>query len=302
MFLRPRYSELESRSLADTSVDFLGKKYKLPVIPSNMEDVISIDNAKQLASNGYYYIMHRFGDIKSRYEELDASEMNISIGVTDDDKRFIEGFIYTPFSITIDVAHAHHSNVKSMVDHLKHVYRGESYNNRPRIIAGNVATADGFKFLYDLGVDAIKVGIGTGSICTTKYKTGFHLPIAYSIYECANLRLHIPLIADGGLRHYGDVAKALTLGATMVMGGGWFASCIDSPAKIIHGKKIYRGSTSFEAKGHNSHVEGRALELDEGITYMERMEEIRQSLASSISYAGGKDLTAFNHVEWSLQK
>ena len=84
----------------------------------------------------------------------------------------------------------------------------------------------------------------------------------------------------------------------MVMSGGWFASCIDSPAKIIGGKKVYRGSTSYEVKGERRHVEGRTLELEEGLTYEQRLLEIKQALQSSISYAGGEDLTAFNFVEW----
>jgi GMP reductase len=112
--------------------------------------------------------------------------------------------------------------------------------------------------------------------------------------------LDVPIIADGGARHYGDVAKALVLGATMVMSGGWFANCLDSPAKIVQGKKVYRGSTSYEAKGQRKHIEGRTLELDEGIVYSERLQEIHDALCSSISYAGGKDLSAFNHVEWKL--
>ena len=84
------------------------------------------------------------------------------------------------------------------------------------------------------------------------------------------------------------------------MSGGWFASCVDSPAKIVSGKKIFRGSTSFDLKGVNKHIEGRTLFLDEGATYKERMEEISQSLRSSISYAGGNDLEAFTSVEWGL--
>jgi GMP reductase len=109
----------------------------------------------------------------------------------------------------------------------------------------------------------------------------------------------IPIIADGGVKHYGDIAKALVFGASMVMSGGWFASCIDSPAQIKDGKKIYRGSTSYELKGNKRHVEGRQLEVDSTVTYVERLYEIKQALASAISYAGGEDLSAFNNVKWA---
>ena len=189
-----------------------------------------------------------------------------------------------------------------MLRHL-HTAFDPSYAERPKFIAGNVATADGYKFLCDSGADAVKVGIGGGSICTTRYKTGFHVPTAYSVWECRQEdHYDVPIIADGGAKHFGDVAKALVLGADMVMSGRWFAECIDSPAKIEHGKKIYRGSTSYEAKGHNNHVEGQTIEIERACTYKERLLEIKQALQSSISYAGGKDLAAFNSVKWFLWK
>jgi GMP reductase len=128
------------------------------------------------------------------------------------------------------------------------------------------------------------------------------LPTLQSVYEAVNFLKtkdrKVAIIADGGAKHYGDIAKALTFGATALMSGSWFASCLDSPAKMVDGKKIYRGSTSFELKGENKHIEGRTLTLDGGFTYAERMEEISQALKSAISYAGGKDLSAFKSVEW----
>lgn len=299
--LIPKYSELESRTNADTSLEFLGIKGKLPVIPANMADVISIELAKQLADYNYFYIMHRFGNMGD-YDQLDNYKMSISVGINDCDKEFLNNFVFTPHWICVDVAHAHHLKVERMLKFLYNLYKGESYSNRPKFIVGNVATAEGYKFLCENGADAVKISIGSGSICTTRYQTGFYVPSAYSVWECAQLKLGVPIIADGGAKHYGDVAKALTLGATAIMSGGWFASCIDSPAKIVHGKKLYRGSTSYEAKKQRKHIEGRTLELDEGITYIEKLEEIKQALCSSISYAGGKDLSAFNSVEWKLLK
>jgi GMP reductase len=214
----------------------------------------------------------------------------------------LDELVMTPAFITVDVAHADHQNVADMLKHLQKTFEHSGgYIERPKFIAGNVATADGYKFLCDSGADAVKVGIGGGSICTTRYKTGFHVPTAYSVWECRqDTRYDVPIIADGGAKHFGDVAKALTLGADMVMSGRWFAECIDSPAKIEHGKKIYRGSTSYEAKGHNNHVEGQTIEIERACTYKERLLEIQQALQSSISYAGGKDLSAFNSVRWLL--
>lgn len=303
--LRPKYSELPSRSKADTSITFLGQKYRLPVVPANMQDVISWDIADALQLNDYFYIMHRFGDANTNIPAktlagMDTKLFSISLGVNDDSKKEFEvltkeGHIPTP--ITIDVAHGHHKKVSDMIKWLQG-YCGIKFT--PHIIAGNVATSDGYRFLCDLGVDAVKVGIGGGSICSTRYKTGFHIPTAYSVWECAKIGWETPIIADGGAKHFGDIAKALVLGADMVMSGRWFAECLDSPAKIKGGKKIYRGSTSYEAKGDNKHVEGHTLEITEGCTYADRLEELQQALQSSISYAGGKDLSAFNSVEWNL--
>lgn len=138
------------------------------------------------------------------------------------------------------------------------------------------------------------------SICTTRYETGFHLPTAYSVYKISQLGMDIPIIADGGIKHRGDIAKALVLGADMVMCGRLFASCIDSPAKIQDGKKIYRGSTSYQAKGHDTHVEGKTIELEGELTYTKQLVKIQESLSSSISYAGGRDLNCLKHVEWKF--
>lgn len=299
VYLRPRYSELPSRELADTTSNFLGHSYCLPVVPANMEDVISYQNAEFLSQNLFFYIMHRFKGMTNSFLESYIRNpiklLSISVGVGDSSKKDLEVPVI-PDYITIDLAHGHHSNIKDMINFIR-----SKYSSVPKIIAGNVATADGYKFLCDLGVDAVKVGIGGGSICTTRYETGFHLPTAYSVWECAQTGIDIPIIADGGIKHRGDIAKALVLGADMVMCGGLFASCIDSPAKIVHGKKIYRGSTSYESKGNTNHVEGKTIEIDEGITYAEQLDKIHQALCSSISYAGGKDLSAFNNVEWYIK-
>ena len=305
IYLLPKYSELNSRFDADTSVKFLGQQWKLPVVPANMQDVMSWTIANSLHVNRFFYIMHRFENANQNVpanirEYMDCNLFSISLGVNDASKREYDALLNNktiPNTITIDVAHGYHKKVAEMIQWLKSAY----YLEPPKIIAGNVATSDGYKFLCDLGVDAVKVGIGGGSICTTKNKTGFHVPTAYAVWDCAtNGDRDVPIIADGGAKHFGDIAKALVLGADMVMSGRWFAECIDSPAQIEHGKKIYRGSTSFQAKGHNNHIEGQTLEIEHACTYKERLIEIQQALQSSISYAGGKDLSCFNNVEWRL--
>lgn len=301
--LRPNFSYLHSRSDADTSVEFLGRRFNLPVIPANMKDVIDVSNALWLGDNGYFYIMHRFDDATKKFIKIanDFQLKTISISIGTNDYKDVLGYAidnkYRIDYITVDVAHGHHENIEPVIKYFR-----DNFTSETKFIVGNVATTEGVEYLVNLGVDAIKVGIGGGSICTTKYQTGFHLPTLHSVYEANQVMINrenpIPIIADGGAKYYGDIAKSLTFGATMIMSGGWFASCIDSPAKIIGGKKVYRGSTSYEAKGDRRHVEGRTLELEEGLTYKERMKEIKDALSSSISYAGGKDLTAFNFVNW----
>jgi GMP reductase len=310
--LRPKRSKLTSRDNADTSLVFCGKKFNLPVVPANMRDVISVQNAEWLSKNGYFYIYHRFGNDHEESENCLSTVyflkranhdnwplISISVGVGETSKKDVltaKALRLRVDFITIDVAHAHHENIKPMIDFIR-----ESLPET-KLIVGNVATGDGVAYLCELGVDAIKVGVGGGSICTTRYMTGFHLPTLQSVYEAEEVMAargwDIPIIADGGAKHFGDVAKALVFGANMVMSGGWFAACIDSPAKIVDGRKVYRGSTSYELKGHHRHVEGIKLELVEGATYQERLLEIKDAIRSSISYAGGEDLGAFDFVDW----
>ena len=303
VYLIPKYSSLNSRDDADTSVFLCGYKFNIPVVPANMVDVISFENAKFLSNSGYFYIMHRFNNITPQFikwaNQNELKIVSVSVGVKEiyNDLSEAKEKGYRIDFITIDVAHAHHKNVKGAVDEVKKLFP------KSKLIIGNVATADGVSYLIDLGADIIKCGLGGGSICSTKHMTGFHIPTLQSVAYANEVMMDIrgwdvPIIADGGAKHYGDIAKAIRFGASMVMSGGWFASCIDSPAKIINGKKLYRGSTSYELKGHNHHIEGRQLELLEGTTYEQRLTEIKEAIQSSISYAGGQDLSAFETLEY----
>ncbi len=299
ILLTANYSELESRDLAGTFCRLCGKTFRLPVIPANMQDVIDVDIARYLANNGYFYIMHRFDNITASFVRTANSEkwplISISTGVESGSLRELETIRDSLFGvhfITIDVAHGHHKKVEEGIKWIK--------RNLPQanIIAGNVMTPEAVKFLYEAGADAVKIGIGQGSICTTRFQTGFSMPMFTCIQECVQ-GTNLPLIADGGIQYPGDIAKALVAGATMVMSGKLFAPCIDSPAKIINNKKQYRGSTSLAAKRHNKHIEGITLDLEADITFAERIQEITEALQSAISYAGGENLTAFKKVKWT---
>jgi len=140
------------------------------------------------------------------------------------------------------------------------------------------------------------------SICSTFNKTGFTVPMFSCCLQCAPVceKYDVPFIADGGIKEFGDIAKALCAGANLCMAGGIFAECIDSPAEIINGHKQYRGSTSFEMKGVHNHIEGKKIEIVHSVKYSERLEELKQALQSSVSYAGGADLSVFNLVNYII--
>ena len=311
--LIPNYSELYSRADADTSVEFLGTKFMLPVTPANMKSVIDMDLANKLSEDGYFYVMHRFGnslrDVVTQRNEENWSLISVSMGVKMNDKKDIVAlskYKQRIDYITIDIAHGHCSRMKTAIECIK------KYMPSTKIIAGNVCTGTAVRDLYEWGADAVKVGIGQGSPCTTKYKTGFTMPMFSCVKLCSNLQggcwedeSHgpIPIIADGGVKHNGDIAKALVAGATMVMAGGMFASCSDSPAacstigNVTH--KAYFGSASAENKGHNNNIEGKLTNIaSNGMTYESKLNEIRQDIQSSISYSGGESLSCFKKVSY----
>lgn len=311
IFLKPNFNTVESRSEIDTSVNFCGHIFKLPVIPANMKCCVDSDICRMLDFNNYFYIMHRFDTDINKFVE-DANDrtwlgnlktISISVGIQFKDEALINNLANRKLRvdfITIDVAHGHHSKVANQIKVIK--------DNLPeaKVIAGNVATPDGVKYLQDSGADAVKVGIGGGYACTTKDKTGFTYPMFTCIQECSRVA-RVPIIADGGVRCNGDIAKALVAGAALVMCGSIFASCSDSPAPVVrdeHGRKYkqYYGSASIHNKKNNKNVEGtmRLMETD-NFTYIKKMNEIQEDLQSAISYAGGRDLSSLLNVQYGVR-
>jgi GMP reductase len=302
IYLVPRYSELTTRKNADTSIRFGSKTFKLPVMPSNMKAVIDVKWAKWLSENDYMYVMHRFDNITYSFVQQANTEnwktISISVGVNKESEDVLRECANDKLRIdyiTIDVAHGHHVLVKRMLSVIR------KYYPYVFIIAGNTATPEATLDIEMWGADATKCCIGSGMACSTKLKTGFHVPSFTCVLNCVSVAKK-PVIADGGITTYGDIAKALVAGATMVMCGGMFASCSDSPAPfdVGVGKKVYYGNASSRAKGNNVHVEGFDVALVSDITLAQKLAEMQEALQSSISYAGGYNLKSFLKTDYVI--
>lgn len=306
--LIPAKSIVNSRSECDTSVNFGGYTFKLPVVPANMQTVIDEKLAILLAKKGYFYIMHRFQpesrlafvkDMKSR--GLIAS---ISVGVKEEEYSFIQRLAVEnliPEFITIDIAHGHSNAVIQMIQHIKKLLPNSF------VIAGNVATPEAVRELEHAGADATKIGVGPGKACITKIKTGF----GTGGWQLAALRwcakaASKPIIADGGIRTHGDIAKSIRFGASMVMIGSLFAGHEESPGACVEKDgvlyKEYFGSASEFQKGERKNVEGKKLLVEHKGSVIDTLIEMEQDLQSSISYAGGNKLDAIRHVDYVIVK
>ncbi|MFD1777647.1 GMP reductase [Fredinandcohnia salidurans] len=306
--LIPAKCIVNSRSECDTTVEFGGHTFKLPVVPANMQTIIDENIALFLAENGYFYIMHRFNpekrvdfikDMQSR--GLIAS---ISVGVKPEEYTFVEQLAeenLVPEFITIDIAHGHSNSVIEMIKHIK------AHLPKSFVIAGNVGTPEAVRELENAGADATKVGIGPGKVCITKIKTGFGTggwQLA-ALRWCAKAATK-PVIADGGIRTHGDIAKSIRFGAKMVMIGSLFAGHEESPGETteVEGKlvKEYFGSASEFQKGEKKNVEGKKIYVEHKGSLKDTLKEMEQDLQSSISYAGGTKLDSIRHVDYVIVK
>lgn len=306
--LIPNKCIVNSRSECDTIVVLGNHSFKMPVVPANMQTIIDEKIAKFLAENGYFYIMHRFDEdgripfVKRMKEKGLIS--SISVGVKENEYLFVEELAQeglVPDYITIDIAHGHSNSVINMIQHIKKLLPDTF------VIAGNVGTPEAVRELENAGADATKVGIGPGKVCITKIKTGF----GTGGWQLAALRwcakaARKPIIADGGIRTHGDIAKSVRFGATMVMIGSLFAGHEESPGetKVENGKimKEYFGSASEFQKGEKKNVEGKKIFVPFKGSLKDTLVEMQQDLQSSISYAGGNDLEAIRKVDYVIVK
>lgn len=314
--LVPEFGVCSSRSECSTDITLGNHTFKLPVVPANMKSVIDVGHAHWLSQNDYFYVMHRFDIDIAKFVDTANRESwkstSISLGVKPADIELVNNFkswgSHIDF-ITVDIAHGYSNLMQEMLSHIR-----EKLGDKVFVIAGNVCNPEAVAALASWGADAVKVGIGQGSPCTTKDKTGFTMPMFTSVLKCGNTyasqsdfttNKRVPIIADGGITCNGDIAKALVAGADMVMAGGLFACCADSPAValtidgVVH--HAYFGSASFENKKTRTHIEGKLNHVPTcGMTIQGKLNEISEDLRSAISYAGGRDLRAFERTKYLI--
>lgn len=304
VLLLPRKCRVDSRAECDTSVTLGPRKFKLPAVPANMKTVVDESICETLAASDHFYVMHRF-DLDNvafaRRMRKGGHFVSISLGVKEPDVATLNKLAADGVGadyITIDIAHGHAESVRRMIGLIKEKLPDTF------VIAGNVGTPEAVIDVENWGADATKVGIGPGKVCITRLKTGFGTGgwQLSALKWCARVATK-PIIADGGIRHHGDIAKSVRFGAAMVMIGSLFAGHEESPGNTVEVDgvlyKEYFGSASDFNKGEYKHVEGkRILEPIKG-KLADTLREMREDLQSSISYAGGtqlQDLRKVNYV------
>ncbi|MCD8738989.1 IMP dehydrogenase [Mucilaginibacter roseus] len=247
-------------------------------------------------------------------DEHGRLRVGAAVGVTADTMDRVDALVKAGVDvIAIDTAHGHS---KGVIDKLKEV---KAKYPDLQVIAGNIATGDAAKALAEAGADAVKVGIGPGSICTTRIIAGVGVPQLYAVYECAKALegTGVPVIADGGIKHTGDIAKAIAAGASSIMAGSLFAGVEESPGEsiIYEGRrfKSYRGMGSIEAMEQGSKdryfqdVEDDIKKLvPEGIvgrvpykgTLAEIVYQYVGGLRASMGYCGAKDIPTLQKAKF----
>jgi IMP dehydrogenase len=248
----PQKSDIRSRRDPSLKTNVTERmKLNAPLISANMDTITEWEMAKAINDLGGMGILHRFLSIDEQVKqvqklrELGVNPIAASIGVGEEFKSRAQKLVEAGCRVlTIDIAHGHSVQ---MVETMKWV---KDKFSDVELIVGNVATAEATDELIDEGASAIKVGIGPGSMCTTRVITGCGLPQLTAIALCAEVghKRGIPIIADGGMRSSGDVMKALAAGANCVMLGSMLAATIETPGEIKHGMKQYRGMASRAAQ------------------------------------------------------
>ena len=329
----PKYSELEHRGDINLNTKLTKNgKLRIPIVASPMDSITEYEMAYAMWNFGGIGFIHRFmsieeqsnmvGTLKKEIQiawdgtkQLEVSDetrewfenplIGAAIGVTKDYVERTKELVFSGCNvILIDVAHGHHKLVKEALGRLKNEVEGEF-----EIIAGCVATGEGTKDLCEWGADAIRVGIGNGSLCETRLRTGVGIPQVSAIIDCVTIAdsYDVPIIADGGIRTVGDVCKGLGCGADSIMLGSLLSGTKETPGEIEKiGEwpneqlfKKYRGSASLDSKldrGEDKNVEGNHKVIPYKGKVKRIIGDIEDGIRSSCSYVGASSLEEFRSL------
>ncbi len=300
VLLIPSYNHHESRRIVDIGVtDRQGLlTLTLPVMSSNMDTITESSMANFMHSKGGIGVLHRFLSIPDNIKQFQAcqGQVFVSVGCSTAELERAEALRDAGANFfCVDVAHAHAKYVGKMLKSLRQVLGSRC------IMAGNVATYAGADYLASCGADIIKAGIGGGSVCSTRIKTGFGVPMLTCIQDCA--RTDRSIVADGGIRTSGDIVKALAFGADFVMIGGMLAGTAPTPGKVItkdDGTQVkrYRGMASREAQEGflgQMHEWKTAEGVSTDVPYSDNQDaiigDIVGGLRSGLTYAGADTIS-----------
>jgi IMP dehydrogenase len=293
----PQYSEVESRSDIDLRMPFgTGSYLELPVIASPMDTVCEDEMAIAMADVGGLGIIHRFMSIKEQELMVSRASSNgravgAAVGAKNGYLQHTEKLVNSGAAlILVDTANGHSQYAIQAVENIKKHFPSI------HLMAGNVSTAMGFRLLSEAGADSIRVGIGGGSVCTTRLVSGHGVPTLSSILDVKEYKqesgVHTAIVADGGIRTTGDMIKAFAAGADVVMLGSMLAGTDESPGDMFidsSGKyKAFRGMASKEAN------EGKDIPIEEGVatkipykgSVYHVLKTIKGGLGSGCSYSG----------------
>jgi len=311
----PKYSEIPTREDVDLSSELDPWTLGSPILSSPMDSITEVDMAVSMAQHDCLGVIHRYNTLDQQLFIVNqvlsmapnSAHCAAAVGVTGDFSERAEALVKAGVGVLcLDVAHGHHSLVKDALRQLT-----SQFGDDVHLMAGNVATLEGYECLVEWGADSVRVGIGGGSICTTRMVTGHGVPTFQSILDCARSSYNAPIIADGGIKTSGDCVKALAAGAGFVMLGSMLSETTECPGSIFtiaNGEKhkVYRGMASSDAqvkwRGKASAPEGvsTTVRYRGGVKHILR--DLYKGIQSGLSYSGCRNIKELQeNVEWIRQ-
>ena len=306
VLLEPGYSDISSRAQIDLSTHLASNSkdvFTLPIVSAPMDTVTGSEMVTAMDKSGGLGILHRYNSIDEQlslvqevWEHSPDIRFGAAIGVTSDYFERAEALIESGCRfLCLDVAHGYHQLVKDALKKLRY-----KFGKKIHLMAGNIATLEAFNDLSDWGADSIRVGVGGGSICSTRVQTGHGIPTLQSIIDCALSDRDATLIADGGIKNSGDMVKALAAGADAVMCGSLLAGTDETPGIILRSddgtppRKIYRGMASREAqkawRSKVGSVEGVSTTIAIKGPAQDVLYDLEWGIRSGLSYTGARNL------------